>query len=563
VDKTTLGETLIMCYCCSYGKQTRIYVMKVDMIVKAGTIDEGPLYVCLNSTVDLEAKPCPSGVPFPSGEPCWLVESQPEGANASLTPSCGSVTTTLGNLTKAGNYIVGANCGSGTGDAITVTAVEVDQIHIEYAEGMWDDITGETIVVLKGTKYTFKALPNPSGATWPANQPTWSGVASGTGETIEVTFDSTGTKTLTCKSCNEPGKSVTIEVLTPTVYRVGFGNDYTLYKTPATWDGWGDGETAITQPVYDSDAVPAKNDPVCVTKNSSAVSLTDVRLKVTEALSYPITITVDASGTEDWNEYGVLFSDKTSGEATLGITGNIINQVKKYNNDFQNQWKYKVPSGTNTWYTINTTSHTVYVTYDAPSPGGAELTVKRIDWACEKADGATTESAVANGIHNGLGNVDPPREPGECSPQTLSDDWSLLAGCPYYGWCNDQADLMEKGVEILGPSAISYLTFASKHDDPSVTTPDDKWQDGKHWWLKFDFDNNGEVDNNFEGSVSAGGHCYAVWPKLDGASECGLLRAIGPDSYGATQRWVRTFGDTFYGETLEHLPGTESYPICP
>ena len=74
-----------------------------------------------------------------------------------------------------------------------VTIVGVDRIEINYAGSEWYDVTGETIVVLKGTKYTFKAFICPPGANWPENSPVWSGVASGTGETIEVTFDSEGT----------------------------------------------------------------------------------------------------------------------------------------------------------------------------------------------------------------------------------------------------------------------------------------------------------------------------------------------------------------------------------
>jgi len=119
---------------------------------------------------------------------------------------------------------------------------------------------------------------------------------------------------------------------------------------------------------------------------------------------------------------------------------------------------------------------------------------------------------------------------------------------------------MVKVLKLLGSTGSSYLTYAST--DSSVTSPESKVQDGKTWWLKFDFDDNGTVDNNFEGSVSSAGHYYAVWPSLDASSKCGLLRQIGPDNYGATQRWVRTKYGGFWDETVEHLPGTEPYPTC-
>jgi len=199
--------------------------------------------------------------------------------------------------------------------------------------------------------------------------------------------------------------------------------------------------------------------------------------------------------------------------------------------------------------------HKIYVTYGTPT--GSVVTEKRIDWACTKADGATTARDVADKIHVAL-SADPPID-GHGPIQT--DDWLLLSGSPYQGQCDEQARFMVKALELLGSTGSSYLTYASS--DSSVTNYESKVQDGKTWWLKFDFDNNGSVDNNFEGSVSSAGHYYAVWPSLDASSECLLLRQIGPDNLGAAQRWVRTKYGGFWDETVEQLPGIEPYPTCP
>lgn len=97
-------------------------VVEVDKVVEnvSPYTNEGPLYRCRNSTVSLKALANPSGS-FPDGEPHWTVESEPSGANATLTPSSGSATTTLGGLTKSGEYVIKAKCGSSdTGDTITV-----------------------------------------------------------------------------------------------------------------------------------------------------------------------------------------------------------------------------------------------------------------------------------------------------------------------------------------------------------------------------------------------------------------------------------------------------------
>jgi len=103
-----------------------VTVVKVERVVKEGTTDEGPLYICLYDTVSLEAEPDPADAPFPEDEPHWTIESQPTGANASLSLSSGSATVFLYDLTKIGDYVVKARCGtSDPGDVITVTVYRV------------------------------------------------------------------------------------------------------------------------------------------------------------------------------------------------------------------------------------------------------------------------------------------------------------------------------------------------------------------------------------------------------------------------------------------------------
>ncbi len=98
-----------------------IKIVEVDSIVKSGTTDPGPIDVCLNDTVDLEAKPDPAGASFPTNEPNWSIVSQPEGATASLSPSSGSATTTLSGLSTLGEYVIKSQCcDSDTGDSITI-----------------------------------------------------------------------------------------------------------------------------------------------------------------------------------------------------------------------------------------------------------------------------------------------------------------------------------------------------------------------------------------------------------------------------------------------------------
>jgi len=109
-----------------YNDYCEVWVYKIDKVVKEGTTDEGPIYVCLNDTVDLEAIPYPNTVYCPNDQIVWEV-NQPADANAVLDPNSGSLTTTLSGLTEPGEYRVNAKCGTvDTGDEITIYVVDVN-----------------------------------------------------------------------------------------------------------------------------------------------------------------------------------------------------------------------------------------------------------------------------------------------------------------------------------------------------------------------------------------------------------------------------------------------------
>ena len=78
------------------------------------------------------------------------------------------------------------------------------------------DITN-TLYILKGTTVTFKAIPNPANATFATGQPTWSGTsgASGTGQSISVTFNTTSSSATDYKTviANSGGMPVTVNVI--------------------------------------------------------------------------------------------------------------------------------------------------------------------------------------------------------------------------------------------------------------------------------------------------------------------------------------------------------------
>jgi PKD repeat protein len=199
-----------------------VYVVKVDKVVEAGTTNEGPLYVCPDDTVNLQAKPYPAGVPFPSGEPYWKIVSQPSGANAYLSPSSGSATTTLSSLGKPGEYVVKAKCGNNdTGHTITVKVVEVKSLlpneGTEIDDGDNEPNTKLFVVCVvppsPPSTLTVTATPNPSVSE--ADLPACWTLTGGTGTgKLTRTVDKTtpGETVITC-TCNTSMKKTTIWVV--------------------------------------------------------------------------------------------------------------------------------------------------------------------------------------------------------------------------------------------------------------------------------------------------------------------------------------------------------------
>lgn len=335
----------------------------------------------------------------------------------------------------------------------TFSVVKVDEIKINNTGTTWTDVTGGSIVVLRGSKYNFKAIPDPSGGTYPTLQPEWKWGTTdkGTGSPNLITFDTVGTNTLTAKCCNGTGKTVSVQVVAPTVTEVGFDGDYpSLYKTPSANNGWanpGTGVDPISDPVYTS----STNLPVCVSKSANAISLYKVKLETSVALSYPTDIVVDASGTEEWNDSttSVTITGTTSTLATLAITGTMHDKIKKYDNNFTIDWKYKVPSGTNANIDINTTTHTVYLTWDTPGIIAPDkVTEKRLNAVVEACEALTTDSAVCDGLWTDVVLIAQ-----YSASSTPSLDWLMLdtlASPRIKGSCKDISRLFMRCALMIG-----------------------------------------------------------------------------------------------------------------
>ena len=187
-----------------------------------------------------------------------------------------------------------------------------------------------------------------------------------------------------------------------------------------------------------------------------------------------------------------------------------------------------------------TTSHTLYQVFAIPKGAVEDFTKEHIKKACEMADGADSKVAVADAIHNAIGDpVDPPYDPGEQS--TLASGWDLLDNPNTYGECDEQAALMKDIVELLGLTATvekvraSTVAGAGNCLDFETTTIG-----GRKAWLIMDFNpsEEGMNWNNFEACCVTAGFYYAVWPKLKGTDDYDILRQLRCQQY-----WISTYDD--------------------
>ncbi len=272
-------------------------------------------------------------------------------------------------------------------DPVKFTVVQVDRIEV-YANDNWNDITGNTIVLLRGTRYSFKALPSPDGANWPSGTPVWklngNTIASGD-DTIEVTFDNEGTQELRamCASGGQMGgKTVTIEVIQPILDTVDYKISHQIYN--------------VSSPEYQRD--PYRNEPACWTKG--ALAWVKVTFWHSQNLTFPtegILVRADTSGDywniADWGDSGpsTFGTSWPSDEIQCIAEDNINGQVEW--RDYSATWKYKVPWGTNQWITTTTQNNCrLYVVLDTPRDPQAQPWKEVLDIACDLAWGCDTET---------------------------------------------------------------------------------------------------------------------------------------------------------------------------
>jgi len=301
---------------------------------------------------------------------------------------------------------------------------------------------------------------------------------------------------------------------------------------------WTDSGTVYFEPEWipddsDPDTDPEQNNPISHTKNIKLTA--DVTVKVA-----PLGLTFDlvGDGPNNYVDFTKAAITSTGSDQIVSITAddNLVNQVDTLEKSIS--WTIKLTDFNPDYeYNAGTSGpHKIYITYGTPS--GSVATEKRVNWCCQEANGESTDGGVADAIHNSLGDVDPPYEPGE--KPSLGSGWPLLAGTTY-GECDEQAGLMELAVELLGLSGDVRLVRASTNAGAgNCLDQESKTEGGIKKWLILDFDmGSGHNWNAFEGCCETAGSYYAVWPKHEATDDYDMLKnKIAPQQY-----WVKTYSD--------------------
>jgi len=513
------------------------------------TIDAlDPNYFCVGSTVTFTASTDKSGL---DSEIKWDI---PGG-----DPNTGQGSSVNATFSDPNTYTITAGCGDGE-DEIEIVVVDVNMIEIKFGPGAsdWDDVTGRTIVLLKGTEYQFRAISNPSDASWPSGAPTWSGIETGTDPTIDVTFGSTGTFELRASCCGVGEKEVTINVIAPEVDEVDYENgNFVLKKLESNGSG-GYNVIDVPTPEYKRDpngtGNPAfRSEPACWKFGADAQA--QIKLWHADNLSYPapdIVLRAETSGDGfnigDWGDSTAKTWATDWSTTALCVSEMTIDSSIQLQ-DYTTQWNYKCTSGTNSWITIGPNySSRLYVVVDTPLAPQAQPWVELLDHACDIADGAGSNVEAMDDIWSDFWD-------------NSAKVYDSIAGLPFYThggsgakregtfalrhWLNEYGSTVTANCYDMAKAMVTYgnalgcdveYKFVSKFGYVNCIKPIGcGWTNNPFYNSGYPINSNAIVDGNWSvlnGRSAFGDHAFATLSsnsKIYDASICQVDEDSNPD----------------------------------
>ena len=390
----------------------------------------------------------------------------------------------------------------------------------------------------------------------------------------------------TCQSTTVAGGQGPTCGITLALKSITFLDDHQMYENDDPGN-WGAGEPLLPP---DWEDVNSPDNAICYSRGLRLRMEVRVEIK-SSGVETPTLRVQGPDGIEA--TVGVTSQCGTAQRTATMITTTLPNYVTRYEPMSLN-WSFQ-RQGENTWTAIGSTAHHLFVsygtpTYDDPVTGGPTQWRMRnlcgaaldADTALEVVDGISPSGGI--GIHRWLAG-NPPNEPPPPEDITPLErelhevrDWRLMSGSPYWGECDEQANMMNRAVTLIGGAEgtvrlINASTDANPLGPRETTTAgalgitEDLDGDGtmgeESLELIFDFEPPTGFWNWFEASLETTSGFYAVWPNYKAQSACELLLTLlteEPGGEGATQHWIfiRPNG------TLYVYPATIAGPIsCP
>jgi len=299
-----------------------------------------------------------------------------------------------------------------------------------------------------------------------------------------------------------------------------------------------DGDTVITNPVWldnngngDASDTGDVSDPVCFLRGST-IQLTAV-LMLGPDLPTPVVATVrTTSGGDVLKEWPVVLEG-----AQVEITEPNFSTIPDayLTDEIGGTQDWELQLAGDEYARFGENKYEVYTIYAAPDPNAGSVTANRVDWAVGDGGTAFTTEAVADLIWVNLAG-DPPYDPCHPGHPTVAIGWELMdANSTVYGWCNQQADLMVRAMNIVGISASLELVYASTNAGAGNCLHPEQRPGSQYLILDFEPTGPDHNWNAFEGCCVTAGSYYAVWPSYKADNDYDMLLTLPGRQY-----WVET-----------------------
>ncbi len=378
---------------------------------------------------------------------------------------------------------------------IPVVSVVVSTVHAQFPPppGSWEPgpppaimITPDDPYILAGQRITFQAMGADTDLFMPGETPgmdevdvnsaQWTASAGTPTEGSGSTFTWTAPDSLNWAAisvsapdmgnlADDPDDAEDTSgatLIVPTVIRVYFvdyrmrDSDFAETDDDHHWDcdGWYWGDL-VDVPQYDVTVTPARDEPVYMAGGDGCSTWLTLRCSPTVHFGCDIDLETD------WGSLGgsATVEAYEQGTPAWGSFEPRPQQVDKFI-DQQIGWSYRVPTGSNNWIAMNTTTHDIYQSYDYPCgdplPKAPRL---RVSSVCSAAEDEDTIEDIADELtgwtRDGLnGLIDHGLDPNV-------DPWCYFDSGADPLECDDQAEVACHVLALVGVGGDLVFVRAS------------------------------------------------------------------------------------------------------